>query len=309
MKARSEIDLLVRLGGGLISRRDHPSLANTMAWLVRQGKLVPVLPGIYASPEIARSIEVLMRAVSLRHPDAVVLGAAAARVSFWPEAPIRAIEVAAPTRLASHPGYTFSRRHIPPDLVVERAGLRFTAPALTAIDLATFECTDALDIALRTRAATLEGMYEALRLTPNRTGNQQRLKLLIDSQNEPWSAAERLAHRILRAAGITGWKTNFPVFIQGNLYYIDVAFPHLGLAIEIDGRLHEEDEDLFESDRWRQNALVADGWLVLRFTWRMLREHPEAVVAAILQALLSKSDAGLMRGARHASAIETGVTK
>jgi very-short-patch-repair endonuclease len=309
MKARSEIELLIRHGRGLISRREHPSLANTLAWLVRQGKLVPVLPGVYASPEIARDVEVLMRAVSLRHPDAVVLGAAAARVSFWPEAPIRAIEVAARTRPASHPGYAFSRRHIPPELVVERAGLRFTAPALTAIDLATFDCADALDIALRTRAATLGGMYEALRLTPNRTGNQQRLKLLIDSRNEPWSAAERLAHRILRAAGITGWKANFPVFVQGCLYYIDIAFPHLRLAIEIDGRLHEEDEDLFESDRWRQNALVADGWLVLRFTWRMLREHPDAVVTAILQALLSKSDASFRRGARHASAIETGVTK
>ena len=99
------------------------------------------------------------------------------------------------------------------------------------------------------------------------------------------------------------------MFVQGCLYYIDIAFPHLRLAIEIDGRLHEEDEDLFESDRWRQNALVADGWLVLRFTWRMLREHPDAVVAAILQAMLSRSDAGLRRGARHASAIEAGVTK
>jgi very-short-patch-repair endonuclease len=309
MKVRSEIELLIRRGGGLISRRDHPNLANTMAWLVRQGKLVPVLPGVYASPEMARSVEVLMRAVSHRHPDAVVLGAAAARVSFWPEAPLRVIEVAAPTRLASRPGYTFSRRHIPPDLVVERAGLRFTAPALTAIDLATFECADALDIALRTRAATLAGMYDALRLTPNRTGNQERLKLLIDSRNEPWSAAERLTHRILRAAGINGWRTNFPVFIQGCLYYIDIAFPPHRVAVEIDGRLHEEDADIFESDRWRQNALVADGWLVLRFTWRMLRDQPEAVVAAILHALLSKSDAGWARRARHASASETGVTK
>jgi very-short-patch-repair endonuclease len=170
--------------------------------------------------------------------------------------------------------------------------VRYTAAALTAIDLATFECTDALDTALRTRAATLAGMYEALRLTPNRNGNQQRLRLLIDSRNEPWSAAERLAHRILRGARITGWKTNFPVFLEGCLYYIDGAFPHLKLAIEIDGRLHEENEDLFESDRWRQNALVADGWRVLRFTWRMLREHPEVVVAAIRQALLSKSDTG-----------------
>jgi very-short-patch-repair endonuclease len=288
VKAQSEVDLLVRRGGGLISRRDHPALANTMAWLVRQGKLVPVLPGIYAPPELARNVDVLMRAVSLRHTDAVVLGAAAARASFWPDAPVRTIDVAAATRLARRQGFTFSRRHIPAELVVERAGLRYTAPALTAIDLATFECADAIDIALRTRAATLEGMNEAVRLTPNRAGNLQRLELLIDSRNEPWSAAERVAHRILRAAGLTGWKTNFPVFLEGRLYYIDIAFPHLKLAIEIDGRLHEEDEDLFESDRWRQNALVADGWRVLRFTWQMLQEHPEVIVAAIVQALISR---------------------
>ena len=309
VKAHAEVEVLARRSGGLISRRDHPALAHTMAWLVRQGKLVPVLPGIYAPPELAHNVEVLMRAVGVRHTDAVVLGAAAARASFWPDAPVRTIEVAAPSRLASRPGYTFSRRHIPVELVVERAGLRYTAPALTAIDLATFECADAIDIALRTRAATLEGMYQALRLTPNRVGNQQRLKLLIDSRNEPWSAAERLAHRILRAAGLVGWKTNFPVFLEGRVYYIDIAFPHVKLAIEIDGRLHEENEDLFESDRWRQNALVANGWLVLRFTWQMLQEHPEVVVAAILQALLSKSDTGLTARARHASGSETGVRK
>ena len=55
--------------------------------------------------------------------------------------------------------------------------------------------------------------------------------------------------------------------LAGRLYYIDVAFRLPKMALEIDGRLHEEDEDLFESGRWRQNALVADGWRVLRFTW------------------------------------------
>jgi hypothetical protein len=184
---------------------------------------VPVLPGIYALPESAHNVEVMMRAVSLREPDAVVFGAAAARASFWPAAPLRTVDVAAPTRLARRPGYTFSRRRIPLELIIERDGLRYTAAALTAIDLASFECADAIDIALRTRAATLSGMYEALRLTPNRAGNQERLRLLIDSRNEPWSAAERLAHRILRAAGLAGWETNHPVFLEGHLYYIDIA--------------------------------------------------------------------------------------
>jgi very-short-patch-repair endonuclease len=35
----------------------------------------------------------------------------------------------------------------------------------------------------------------------------------------------------------------------------------------------------------RQNALVAAGWRVLRFTMAMLLDHPEAFIAAILDAL------------------------
>ena len=151
--------------------------------------------------------------------------------------------------------------------------------------MGTFRCSDAIDRALRTRTATLSGMYEALRLTGNRIGNPERMRLLLDSRALPWSAAERVAHRILRRARITGWRTNQPVFVAGRLYYIDIAFPLLKVAIEIDGRLHEEDKDLFESDRWRQNALVADGWRVLRFTWDMLQEHPEAVAAAVRAAI------------------------
>jgi very-short-patch-repair endonuclease len=147
--------------------------------------------------------------------------------------------------------------------------------------MARFACTDAIDHALRTRVATLSGMHEALAKTANRIRNPEPLRLLIDSRDEPWSAAERLAHNLLRQAGIRGWQTNLPIVIEGRLYFLDIAFAPLKVAIEIDGRRHEDDEDLFESDRWRQNALVRDGWRVLRFTWDMLREHPDAVVAAV----------------------------
>jgi len=92
-------------------------------------------------------------------------------------------------------------------------------------------------------------------------------------------------------------KPNIPLFLEGCLYYLDIAFRTSNSRFEIDGRLHEKDEDLFESDRSRQNALVVDGWRVLRFTWRMLKEHPEVVVAAIRQALLSITDTGLRRRA------------
>jgi very-short-patch-repair endonuclease len=57
------------------------------------------------------------------------------------------------------------------------------------------------------------------------------------------------------------------------------------VALEIDGRLHETDRGLFESDRWRQNHLVLDGWLVLRCTWSMLTQHPDLVVQTVQRAL------------------------
>jgi very-short-patch-repair endonuclease len=285
VKTHQEVNALLRVGGGLVVRRDNPQLAGSFDWLVRQRRLTTVLPGVYAAPEIATSWQTRVRALGLRHRDAVLLGAAAARLSFWPNAPLSFIEAAVPSVLKQQPGFSFNRRHIPAELITERDGIRFTVPALTAIDLATFACSDAIDIALRVRAATLAGMYEALSMTPHRAGNRQRLKLLIDSRGEPWSAAERLSHRLLRAAGITGWETNHPVLVDGQLFYIDIAFKRQKLAIEIDGRPHETDEDLFESDRWRQNALVEDGWRVLRFTWAMLRDHPEDFIGAILAAL------------------------
>ena len=275
----------MQAGGGLVIRRDHPQLAGSFDWLLRDGRLAAVLPGVYAAPEVARSWQTRVRALGLRHVDAVLLGAAAARISFWPEAPLDRIEAAVPCVLKPQPGFSFSRRYIPAELITEREGLRHSVPALTAIDMATFACSDALDVALRVRAATLARMYEALRSTPHRAGNRERLKLLIDSRSEPWSAAERLSHRLLRAARIKGWETNLPVRVDNQLFYIDIAFKQQKLAIEIDGRLHETDKDLFESDRWRQNALVAAGWRVLRFTVSMLRDHPEVFIAAILDAL------------------------
>ena len=78
---------------------------------------------------------------------------------------------------------------------------------------------------------------------------------------------------------------NLAVRLDGRVFYIDIAFRRQKLAIEIDERVHETDPNLFESDRWRQNALVADGWRVLRFTWTMLRDHPDAFIQAVLDAL------------------------
>lgn len=65
---------------------------------------------------------------------------------------------------------------------------------------------------------------------------------------------------------------------------IDLAYPQLRLAIELDGSVHQERE-VFERDRPRQNGIVLQGWTILRFTWRDVMDHPDEVVASIRAAI------------------------
>lgn len=164
---------------------------------------------------------------------------------------------------------------IAPDLTIQHRGLRLTAAALTALDLCPTRGGDGIDTALRTRATTINSLWEAFEATRGRRGNALRTRLLVESRGEPWSFVERRTHSVLHEAGIEGWVANHPVLIGDSLFYVDVAFRGVKLALEIDGRFHEDDRRQFESDRWRQNALVLNGWTVLRFTWPMVRDHPQ----------------------------------
>ena len=278
---------------GVIVRRDHPTLVGTIAWLVRNGDLIPVLPGVYAPPEACDSIRTRIQAVMRWDLDAVLVGAAAAQVSFWPEIRVSQITCSLKHHRQPQPGYECTRRQIPAELVVNRGVLRYTAPALTALDLCGAMGGDAIDQALRSRATTLVQLHRAIELTAARVGNPIRRQLLLNSREEPWSKAERLFHQLLRDAGITGWKANRPVVLAGSTFYVDVIFRRLKLAIEIDGRLYHTGTEVFESDRWRQNLLVLNGWCVLRFTWTMIEDHPEKVLAMVLDAIKMLTAAAL----------------
>jgi very-short-patch-repair endonuclease len=270
---------------GVVVRRDHPKLIGTIDWLVRNGCLRPVLPGIYAQPEACGSIQTRIRALMRWDPDAVLVGAAAAWASFWPEIRVSHITCSLKHSRRPQPGYEFTRQQIPAELIVSRAGIRLTSPALTALDLCEAMGGDAIDQALRSRATTLAQLHRAMKLTSGRRGNRTKRQLLLDSRDEPWSKAERIFHRLLRDAGIDGWKANRSVFVHGSAYYVDVVFRKLKLVIEIDGRLYHTGAEVFETDRRRQNLLVLDGWCVLRFTWTMIEEHPEEVIAMVKEAI------------------------
>lgn len=118
-------------------------------------------------------------------------------------------------------------------------------------------------------------------------------RLLTAAADGARSEAERLLIKLLREAGITGWKANYRL----GRYVIDVAFPADKLAIETDGWAFHHDQEVFQKDRVKQNEIALMGWQVLRFTWLDLTEYPQRVIAEIRLAIRSSAVASFRRGA------------
>jgi hypothetical protein len=171
----------------------------------------------------------------------VLVGSTAARLTFWTDLADDTIQVAEPSRRMERDGWRAQRRRIHPDLVLDVADpvvARVSAPALTAVDLAAGTDGESIDRVLLSRQARLDDLWQALERCAHRRGVRASKRRLIESRAEPWSKAERILHRHLRAAGIRGWRANGEVWINDRQYFPDVGFFALKLAVEVDGRIH-----------------------------------------------------------------------
>lgn len=100
------------------------------------------------------------------------------------------------------------------------------------------------------------------------------------------SELERRAVRILRAAGITGFRVNFRTTLSsGRPVEFDIAFPLLKLALELDGFAFHSSVEQLQADHRRQREVMDDGWRVRRFTWTDVADDPEGFVRAVLALL------------------------
>jgi very-short-patch-repair endonuclease len=181
-----------------------------------------------------------------------------------------------------HLGSRVRRRNLTPTDIVELNGLRVTALPLTVVEAAVRRGGGAklMDVALQ-RNIDMRELWRAHLRNKGRYGSPAARRLLQAASNGAHSEAERLLVKLLRDAGIRGWKTNYPV----GRYKVDVGFHLEKVAIEVDGWAFHSDGEAFQVDRERQNAISLLGWQVLRFTWLDLTEYPERVLAIIRTAI------------------------
>ncbi len=97
------------------------------------------------------------------------------------------------------------------------------------------------------------------------------------------SDAETLFLQIARSVGLPPPRRQFRILISGREYRIDFAWPALRLAVEIDGASVHGPRRL-GSDLRRQNHIVLDGWMILRFTWSMVAMEPGGVGGVLTKA-------------------------
>jgi very-short-patch-repair endonuclease len=228
--------------------------------------------------------------------DAVLVGRSAAWWhGFLDVAPARVeVAVGRQHQPRERPGVRLLRREVDPVDRTRLRGLAVTTPAPTVLDAAVAlgleEGARLMDRALLRRRVDLAGLHAAHERRPGRHGAVLASRLLALADGGARSEAERRAHRLVRRAGLTGWRANGAIDLPGFGNVLgDMVFDAERVVLEIDGWAYHRDLRAFLRDGPRQSALTAAGWVVLRTHWYELHEEPDAFLRTLRRTLAARS--------------------
>lgn len=175
---------------------------------------------------------------------------------------------------------------------VTKIGLfRVTTVTRTLLDLASVvdagRLEAALDDALRRRMTTLKKLEERLSEigSQGRRGMETMRKLINERDPDAALAESNLetrAAKLLKRSGLPKAVLQYEVREGKRLIgRLDMAYPEMRVAIELDGYRYHSDLVSWHKDIRRRNALTALGWTVIQVTWEDLERRPEEVVETV----------------------------
>ncbi len=172
--------------------------------------------------------------------------------------------------------------------VTIHAGFPVTSPARTLIDCAGRGPVDRLLNEARVlKLVSDAAILAAMARCPGRKGIASLRGLLSDRYEQGYSrsGAERRLRQLVKAAGLT--PPAFNAYVQG--FEVDAVWAAERLVVEVDGYGAHGHQAAFERDRAKDQALIAAGYVVVRFTWNQLTRRPFVVVARIAGALAKRA--------------------
>ncbi len=183
------------------------------------------------------------------------------------------------------------------DLTCHRR-IRVTSPERTLVDLSAVlpapSLGRVLDDALRRRILRLEALRRCVRRLGKSPGRRPAvvhdlLAARLLGYDPVDSDLETRVRRVVVVAGLAAPVQQHRVRLPAGTFKIDLAYPRYKLAIELDGWEFHGTRSAFDADRARANALVLDGWMVLRFT---SKSTDAEIVASIRRALVECGRSG-----------------
>lgn len=145
-----------------------------------------------------------------------------------------------------------------------------------------------LDRAIQQHWLDVAAIDERLTDQPGRWGNRQlramRGQLVPGAEAE----SERRVQRILRAAGIEGWRANLAITLDGQRFRLDLAFERLKVAIEVEGWAFHRSKERRDRDLAKLNALARHDWALITFSWEHT-EDPDYICGSVRTVLQQRS--------------------
>lgn len=250
----------------------------------------------YVPRALAEDADGRLAAVLMTAPEGSVASHLTAAGLWRIEVPLRDrddrrvdLVVPAGSRAESRADRRVHRLPIAADEVTTWSGFPVTTPARTWRDLARvlgpaalLAVTDQLVLAL-VKPAELE---EQLARYPRGRGAARARAVLPVTDERAGSPMESVLRWLIHGAGLPAPELQYAVRDREGRFLgrVDLAWPERKVLVEFDGDVHRE-RAVFVDDRRRQNALVAEGWTVLRFTSADTLGRPDAVLGDIRRAL------------------------
>ena len=171
-------------------------------------------------------------------------------------------------------------------------GLRVTAPPRTVADLlCALEPPDSVAMAcdaLRRGILSPDELKCAADAATGRHGAAQARFVARTCAGRPYSVLEWQFHRRVGALG-PGWLFNTAVHDdEGEIGDVDALHASTKIIVELDGQQFHG-PDRFQADRTRDQRLAAAGYIVLRFTWDDMINHPDDVVERIRRTMAHRA--------------------
>lgn len=202
------------------------------------------------------------------------------------------IEVTRRTGWRAPAGIRAHRGKISSDEVTEVDGIPVTTVPRTVLDLARVLDRKQLDRVLN--EVEVLGLTDALSLPdlldryPRRPGSALLRAVLADlgaGRGATVNDFEALFADLIAVHDLPIPRFNADLSVRGRFIRPDALWDRQRVIVELDGRAAHGTALAFETDRERDRLLLADGWRVVRVTWRQLREDP-ARITADLRAVL-----------------------